>query len=123
MNHEDCMTTSGMLPEWPACVASPPAATLPDESQPVTPAATASRKRRRTNAAPAATCGGADALEAITRYMVAKQRTAVPESETEVFARHGGNEMTLVCDTGRRKRLQLEILHLIFEAQLEEAAV
>ena len=110
-----------MLPEWPPRAASP--TTLPDESQAVTPAATPSRKRRRTDAAPAATSGGADALEAITRYMIAKQKTAVPESETDVFARHVGNELKLVCDIGRRKRLQLEILNLIFEAQLAEGVV
>ena len=76
------------------CARNNSISTLPDDSQAVTPDAIPSRKRRRTNAAAAATSGGsggADALEAITRYMVAKQKTVVPESETEVFARHVGN--------------------------------
>ena len=64
-----------------------------------------------------------DALEAITKYMTAKEKAVAPTSECDVFGKHLANEIHMIKSIGRRKRVQLQILQLVFDAQVEDGAI
>ena len=64
-----------------------------------------------------------DALEAIAKYMTAKEKAVAPTSECDVFGKHLANEIRMIKSIGLRKRVQLQILQLVFDAQVEDGAI
>lgn len=79
------------------------------------------RKRLRTSNSDVSNSN--DTLEAITKYMIAKEKAIVPDAECDVFGKHVANEIRLVKNVGRRKRVQLQILQLIYDAQADDGAI
>ena len=57
--------------------------------------------------------------------MDSKQQTlrSSNDSASMIFARHVANEVMLINNVGRRKRLQIEIQQLIINAQVEDGCI
>ena len=57
--------------------------------------------------------------------MDSKQQTlrSSNDSASMIFARHVANEVMLINNVGRRKRLQIEIQQLIIDAQVEDGCI
>ena len=66
---------------------------------------------------------GGETLEAITKYMIAKEKAAVPESRCSTFGRHMSNELEMIKNVSIQKRVQLDIMKLVFDAQVEDGAI
>ena len=76
-----------------------------------------SRKRQQRQA------DSGETLEAITKYMIAKEKAAVPESRCSTFGRHMSNELQIIKNVSIQKRVQLDIMKLVFDAQVEDGAI
>ena len=66
---------------------------------------------------------GGDAQEEIAKYITAKEKAVAPNSECDVFGKHLANELRVIKSIGRRKRVQMQILQLVFDAQVEDGAI
>ena len=58
--------------------------------------------------------------------MLAKEKAVgagAPFSECKVFGHHMANEMNIIKTLGIRKRIQIEIMSLVYAAQLENGVI
>ena len=52
--------------------------------------------------------------------MTAKEKAVAPNSECDVFGKHLANELRVIKS---RKRVQMQILQLVFDAQVEDGVI
>ena len=93
------------------------------DSLPMISAPSSCRKRLRLSSSGGSTN---ETLDSITAYMLAKEKVVgagAPVSECEVFGHHMANEMNIIKTLGIRKRIQLEIMSLVYAAQLENGVI
>ena len=55
--------------------------------------------------------------------MTATEKAVAPNSECDVFGKHLANEPRVIKSIGRRKRIQMQILQLVFDAQVGGGAI
>ena len=70
--------------------------------------------------------GTGDTLEAITNYTITEGEggwcrlhigAGAPVSDCDVFGQHLANEIKIIKTVGIRKRIQIEIMHFVYDAQ------
>ena len=91
------------------------------DALPIISAPSSCRKRLRLSSS-----GGSDTLDSITAYMLAKEKAvgaSAPVSDCDVFGNHLANEIRIIKTLGIRKRIQIEIMSLVYAAQLEDGAI